>query len=205
MIIIATDVFGHKFQNVRANADHLAASGFHVVVPDLFEGDAATVAELEAPGGFDWLRGTWWPKHTQEHTNQYLITVAQALKKDPTTRSIQAIGYCYGAVGVLALLQKNLASSGAVAHPTGFTKENVDQVNAPLLFNCAETDGMFPAELRGHWETTLKEKMVPAKFVDYPGTTHGFAVRDDGTPAGVAARQRALQETVSFLKQGAAA
>jgi dienelactone hydrolase len=146
-----------------------------------------------------------WPKHTQDHTAQYLINVAQALKKESTTRSIQAVGYCYGAVGVLTLFQKGLASSGAVAHPTGFTKENVDQVNAPLLFNCAETDSMFPPELRSHWETTLKEKMVPAKFVGYPGTDHGFAVRDDGTPAGVAARQRALQETVSFLKQGAAA
>ena len=34
---------------------------------------------------------------------------------------------------------------------------------------------------------------------------HGFAVRDDGSAVGVAARQRAIDETVAWLKQHAAA
>ena len=77
------------------------------------------------------------------------------------------------------------------------------QCDKPTLFNCAETDHRFPTDLRQQWEQTLKDNNVPCKFVDYPGTSHGFAVRDDGTAVGVAARQRAIEETVAWLRQQA--
>ena len=108
-------------------------------------------------------------------------------------------------MGSLILVNKGLASSAVFAHPTGFDKDNVSQLTAPALFVCAENDGAFTPEIRAHWEKTQKEKMVPAKFIDYPGTQHGFAVRDDGSPNGVQQRQAALQDSITFFKQSAAA
>ena len=37
-----------------------------------------------------------WPHHEQDQAAQFLIKVAQALKKDKAVQSIQTIGYCYG-------------------------------------------------------------------------------------------------------------
>lgn len=37
-VIFITDIFGYELVNVRLVADEYAAQGFHVVVPDLFEG-----------------------------------------------------------------------------------------------------------------------------------------------------------------------
>jgi len=204
VVIVSTDVFGWQFPNIRQNANQIAAGGFHVVVPDVFAGDAAKVEELDAKG-FGWLFGEWFPRNPQAKTAEKLEEVANALKKDGKADSIQAIGYCYGTIGVLHLYKKGLATAGVCAHPTGFNKENVTDCTAPTLFICAQQDQAFTQEIRQYWETTLKAKMAPAKFVDYPGTSHGFAVRDNGSTVEVAARQAAMVESVAFLKQGAAA
>ena len=204
VVLISTDVYGWRYPNSRQNANQIAAGGFHVIIPDMFNGDAATVEEVETKG-FGWLFNEWFPRNVATKTAEVLVTVANEVKKQGNVDSIQAIGYCYGTIGVLHLYKKGIATGGVCAHPTGFTKENIGDCTAPTLFLCAENDQAFTPELRQYWEQTLKEKMVPAKFVDYPGTSHGFAVRDDGSAIGVAARQAALQETVVFFKQGIAA
>ena len=204
VVMLSTDVFGYRYANSRQNANQIAAGGFHVVIPDVFAGGAASTEDLDTKG-FGWLFSEWFPKNPPKETAKKLVTVANELKKQGKTDSVQAIGYCYGCVGVLELITSGLATAGVFAHPTGFNKENTSECTVPSLFLCAEQDQAFTPEIRQHWEATLKEKQVPAKFVDFPGTTHGFSVRDDGSPIGVAARQRALQESVTFLKQGAAA
>ena len=204
-VIYSPDVYGLQYLNNRANANHLAAAGFHVVIPDVFEGDPFTEQRM-ASGGFTELKTQWWPKHTQEHTATILAKVTKQLRKDfPSVQSVQGVGYCYGTVGVLELGKQGLVSSGVLCHPTGHSKDNTDLATIPLLFVCAEQDMAFTPDIRAHWESTLKERMVPAKFVTFPGTSHGFAVRDDGSENGVLQRQRAMQETIAFLKQGAAA
>jgi carboxymethylenebutenolidase len=47
-LILLSDVFGWKLPNIRLIADGLAAEGFQVYVPDLFDGD-------HVPHG-----GWWW-------------------------------------------------------------------------------------------------------------------------------------------------
>ena len=73
-----------------------------------------------------------------------------------------------------------------------------------MLVLCAELDEHFPVDVAQQWERRLRESSMPARLVHFPGTSHGFAVRDDGPPHGVAERQRALPETVAFLRQRAA-
>ena len=174
-VLYSPDVYGLQYLNNRANADHIAAAGFHVIIPDVFEGDPFT-EERMAKGGFVELKSEWWPKHTQEHTATLLVQVAQAVRKQfPDVQSVQGVGYCYGTVGVLELGKRGLISSGVCAHPTGHSTENTDLATIPLLFLCAEQDMAFTPDIRQHWEKTLKDKMVPAKFVDFPGTVHGSA------------------------------
>jgi len=204
VVLVSTDVFGQSFPNVRANADTIAAAGFRVVIPDLFKGDPFPADRFERPGAWEELKQQWWPKHTQEDTADFLLNAAKALKKDGSVRSIQAIGYCYGTIGALTVARQGLASSAVLCHPTGHTKDNTDLATVPLLFLCAEQDQAFTPEIREHWEKTLKENMIPARYITFPSTQHGFAVRDDGSPNGVQQRQRALQEAIAFFKQGAA-
>ena len=204
VVIYGTDIFGYRFVNNRQNADQIAAGGFHVVIPDMFGGGAVTDEDIKSKGAV-WLQTEWFASYSQQQTVDKLEAVAQAIKDEGKADSVQAIGYCYGTYGVLHLYQKELATAGMVAHPTGFNKDNVAQCNQPTLFNCAQADHRFTPDIRQHWEQTLRTNNVPCKFVDYPGTQHGFAVRDDGSEVGVAARQRAIEETVAWLKQRAEA
>jgi dienelactone hydrolase len=56
VVLIATDVFGHTFPNVSANADTIAAAGFRVLIPDLVEGDPVLNPRMEQPGGGEFVR-----------------------------------------------------------------------------------------------------------------------------------------------------
>ena len=55
--VISTDVFGWQFPNIRTIADEVAAAGFHVVIPDLFEGDSVTLEQVKE--GAAYIRGVW--------------------------------------------------------------------------------------------------------------------------------------------------
>ena len=201
IVIYSTDVFGWRHANNRQNAEQIAASGFHVVMPDMFDGNAVTAEQVKEKG-MQWVQTEWLSNNPREERAAVLATVVVDLKqKHNNTAGTQAVGYCYGAPGVLLLYGKGLVSAGVVAHPSGFTKDNVALCHKPTLFNCAETDPAFTPDIRQHWQQTLGKSSVPTKFVDYPGTLHGFAVRDDGSAVGVAARQSAIQETVAWLKQ----
>ena len=200
LVVFCTDVFGWRFPKSRQVADHIAASGFHVVVPDMFDGDAVT-AEQAASRGMAWVLSDWLPRHPREERATVHEAVVRELKQRRSDiASVQAIGYCYGAPGVLLLYDKGLATSGVVAHPSGFTNENVGRCSRPTLFNCAQSDPVFTPEIWQHWQQAVQS----SKFVDYPGTAHGFAVRDDGTAEGLAAKQRSTEETIAWLKQHAA-
>lgn len=73
----------------------------------------------------------------------------------------------------------------------------------PLLFICPGKDAWFPEKTRAAAEKMLEEKSPGlARFVIYPGTQHGFAVRGSkADPAVNAARQDALQQGIGFFKQ----
>ncbi len=57
MVDVSTDVFGNQFPNMRVISDEIAAAGFHVVIPDMFEGDAITMEQIK--GGRAYVRGVW--------------------------------------------------------------------------------------------------------------------------------------------------
>jgi dienelactone hydrolase len=204
-VIVSTDIYGWQTAAARSNADIIAAAGFHVVLPDMFHGDAVAAGRMQQPGGREWLMQEWLPKHPHDQTAGVLVAVARELKSGRKLQSVEAIGFCYGAVAVLQLSKDGLISSGVVCHPSGFTEDKISMVTVPMLFNCADSDHSFGPELRQKWEARLKERMLPAKFIVYPGVEHGFVARLDGTANGLQQRQAALTNSIAFLKQGAAA
>jgi len=197
LIVFSTDVFGEKFPNARTLADYYAEAGFTVIIPDQFNGHPFTKEQMDAPGGMNNLFTEWFPKHPQ--TAEKLITVLKAVTKEGKYKSVQAVGFCYGAPQVINLLSAGLAKAGAVCHPTRLTVDLASSFNSPILFNCAEKDGAFTPELRAQWQKTLKERGVDAKFIDYPGTEHGFCVRTDGSEALEKAKKKAAENTRDFF------
>jgi len=200
LVLFSTDVFGHIFPNSRALADDIASAGFTVAIPDMFNGGAWTPEDMQTKG-FPGLFAEWFPKHPQNP--DIIIKVAKELQKSGKYKSIQATGYCYGAPHVVHLIAQGVAKAGVVCHPSRLTIDLADKFNAPILFNCAEKDSMFTPELRSEWTNKLKEKGIPATFLDYPSTEHGFAVRADSSEVAQAQKEKCTQNTIKFLKEHA--
>lgn len=112
------------------------------------------------------------------------------------------MGFCYGAkVVVHFLIKENVPSkvkSGVVAHPSFLVEDEATQIKRKMLFLCAENESIFVPELRAKFESALTTNGL-GTFLDFPGTTHGFSVRPDGTESVEKQRQKALEAAAEFF------
>lgn len=123
---------------------------------------------------------------------------AQLAKDYP---SVQAVGFCYGARQVVNLVRAkpSVLKAAVVYHPTFLAADDVPEVTLPMLFNCAAREEIFSAELRAQFEAALAS--VPgSKFIDYPGTEHGFGARPEGELAHKSSAEAAAN-TIAFFQQ----
>ena len=67
------------------------------------------------------------------------------------------------------------------AHPSFVAEEELAGITGPLSIAAAETDAIFPAEMRHRSEEILKETGHPYQINLYSGVDHGFSVRSDPT------------------------
>ena len=91
-------------------------------------------------------------------------------------------------------------TAAIAAHPSFLVEEEAVQIKRPILFICAETDDVFDPDLRQHFEKTLAPTGL-AQFKDYPGTVHGFVIRPDGSEHVSQQRDKAIDDTIEFLKK----
>jgi dienelactone hydrolase len=89
--------------------------------------------------------------------------------------------------------------ASVVGHPSFLVKEEAKQIQRPILFLCAENDNLFPPDLRKEFENELKSNGL-GRFIDYPGTVHGFVVRPDGSEEVFKQRDKAVQDAIQFFK-----
>jgi len=200
-ILYLPDVFGLKLNNNCLIIDDFARNGFKVYSPDLFEDDEVNESAFDPGSDFDLMK--WLPGHTPEHTGKRVRIVIEALKAKGIT-VFGATGYCYGARLVYDLAVENIISVSVITHPSLLTAEHLDNYveksKAPLLFNSAENDFMFPKEMAESTDVKFANFGPGYKRTYWEGVHHGFATRGDLTNKVVtAAKEGAFKATVEWF------
>ncbi len=115
--------------------------------------------------------------------------------------SVQAVGFCYGARQVVDLVKQSPSplKAAVLYHPTFLTAEDAPAIQLPILFNCAAREEIFTPELRAKFEAELK-RVPGCRFIDYPGTEHGFGARPEGELAHKSSAEAAVN-TCAFFSQ----
>ncbi|RCK58929.1 Protein AIM2 [Candida viswanathii] len=193
IIVILTDVYGNKFNNVLLIADELAkAGGYKVLIPDILKNDPVTpVADLQK----------WLPNHTAEITAPIVDSFLSKVKQELQPEFLGGIAYCFGAkYAVQNLSESGSLDAAAIAHPSFVTIEEVKAIKRPLLISAAETDPIFTPELRHHSEDELAKLGVRYQVDLFSGVAHGFAVRGDiKDPVVRYAKEKALSDQLCFF------
>lgn len=163
-------------------ADQYAANGYLTLVIDPFNGDALS---LNRAPDFDlqkWLHhgSDGHNPHTAEAVDPIIETAIKWLKEEKGVQRLGAVGYCFGAKYV-ARHHKDGIAAGFFAHPSFVSEDELAGFKAPLSIAAAETDPIFPAEMRHKSEGILAEKGDPYQINLYSQVAHGFSVRCDPT------------------------
>lgn len=194
IIVILTDIHGYKLNNVTLIADQLAEmSCRQVLIPDILNNDPILDKSLEA----------WIKDHTPEITRPIVDGFLAQLKKEKSPKSLFGIGYCFGAKYCIQNLSKDgHFKAGAVAHPSFVAVEEVDAVTKPILISAAETDSIFPEELRNKTIQILSANKTWYQVDLFQGVAHGFSVRGDlSIPQVKYAKEKVLIDQVYFFGQ----
>lgn len=91
-ILFLTDIFG-IFPNAQLLADEFANCGYLTVIPDLFQGDQISVADMES-GKAD--LGAWLPKHQTDLVDPVVEKTVKYMRESLGVQRIGAVGYCFG-------------------------------------------------------------------------------------------------------------
>lgn len=197
IVVIFTDIFGHKFLNNQLLADQLSKSGkFQVLIPDILEGDP--IADF---GSFD--AKTWIPKHNHDRIKGIVDPFLKQIVEKEQPKAIYGIAHCFGAPQVFRQLTKDgYLTRGAVAHPSMVTKEDLEKVEKPLLISTGPDDAAFGRELRNQTIDILTEKDVIFQMDIFSGADHGYQVRGDITvPRIKYAKEKTTYDQVAFFSR----
>ncbi|KAF8541201.1 Alpha/Beta hydrolase protein [Trichophaea hybrida] len=173
----------------------IAAAGYYVIMPDLFNGDPWP---FPPPEGL--TLSVWLVNHMPEQTMPIVDAVLKRIKTELKPDKIGAVGYCFGAKYVARLLVGDI-DAGFNAHPSFVTMEELAAIKGPMSIAAAETDDIFTTELRHQSEAKLAEIGATYQINLFSGVTHGFAVRGDlSAPQVKWAKEKAFEQAVEWFK-----
>lgn len=146
--------------------------------------------------------GAWFGNHGKDVTRAPLDKVIAALKAQGIT-SFAATGHCLGGRYVADLTFDGVIAAGLYHHPSLLEIADLDKLAAfatPSLWNCCETDQMFPKEKQDALKKAFEGKSG-FEYHYFAGASHGFSVRGDmSIPAVKAAKEGAFTNSVKFLQ-----
>lgn len=195
IIVILTDIYGNKFNNVLLIADEISKNGdYLVLIPDILKDDPVIPgADLQK----------WLPNHTAEITAPIVDDFLQKVKQELKPKFLAGIGYCFGAkYAVQNLSSTGYLDSAAIAHPSFVSIEEVKAIKKPIIISAAETDPIFTPELRHQSEDELAKLNGVRYQVDlFSGVAHGYAVRGDiKDPLVRYAKEKTLKDQLCFFE-----
>ena len=202
-IVVVYDVHGFSGGRIKSVCDQLALAGFHVAMPDVYEG-----TNIGAQGGFGNESVMTWLKQ-QSNYDGYLKTALQpafdCLAAKGATGGVGAIGFCWGAYGVVKLACDGSIKAGVSCHPSlkigqmFFDESEADQVKpaqAPLLFMPAGNDDALYSD-----GTLQADSGVEVAHRAFPDMAHGWVPRGDAAGDAAVARdvEAALKAATEFF------
>lgn len=194
ILIILTDIYGFDFKNTRLIADQFSRSGYHVLVPDILNGDPAK-PDTNLP---EWLKN-----HTPEITEPIIKNFVTQVKNELKPKTLVGIGYCFGAKYLIQLIgAQPIFDAGAIAHPSFVSIEEVKAITKPILISAAEIDPIFTTELRHETEKVLVEGKKVFQIDLFSSVAHGFTSRGDiSIPQVKYAKEKAFKDQVAWFEQ----
>lgn len=167
---------------IKAHAQHIAAQGYRVVIPDLYRGKLG----VEAEEAHHLMTGLDFPGATKD------IAGAAAWLKAEGSAKVGVTGFCMG--GALTLLTAILepANFSAAAPFYGIPPADCANVNVPVQGHYGRTDAMkgfsAPEDVAKLREALAKSPVAGASEVfEYEGSGHAFM---NATPEGIARRSK---------------
>lgn len=167
-VVLVHDAFGAG-DDMREQADWLAAAGYVVAIPDLYRGRRAITC----------LKGTFAQLTAQRGPAFDLIEASRAelAVSEDCTGTVGVIGFCMG--GAFALLLANRPGWAASSVNYGLLPDDLDGALAGACPVVASFGGADPA-LKGaaaRLEDSARRAGTIADVMEYPGAKHGFMNR----------------------------
>ncbi|KAH7884962.1 hypothetical protein F5I97DRAFT_1881233 [Phlebopus sp. FC_14] len=199
-LVLLSDAFGLPLVNTKIMADKFAKDlACDVWIPDLFNGEP-----ILDVNGLDHLlpqRAHHWPLWDKirlfirllprigvlRRNRPSVVSLRTAgfiktLREEKKYSKIGAAGYCFGGTIAALLAPSGFLNSIVICHPGSLTEADIEAIDIPTAWACAEDDMSFSPEKREKAEAIFaarkgRQDFVPYEFVDYKGTAHGFACR----------------------------
>lgn len=113
-VVVVYDIFGFTGGRIRSVCDAIASCGFHVAMPDIYDG-----TEMTQKGGFENPDAVAWLKAmTVWETQSKLIEPAFELLTKKGIKKFGAIGFCWGCYAVVKLSAEGKILAGVNCHPS---------------------------------------------------------------------------------------
>jgi carboxymethylenebutenolidase len=187
LVVVVHDWYG-RLPAMEQYADTLAAEGFWVAVPDLYNG----VATTDAADAENLMNGLDVGIALAELDDVIANARAQGSSR------VGVVGFSIG--GWLTLLHAQGGSADAVvAYYASLGPQDHGVVPAPVQLHYAETDEWGPGEDPAEFIERLGEHGTPVSEHTYLGTVHSFANADIPTRHHARAAELARARTAQFL------
>jgi carboxymethylenebutenolidase len=181
-------------EHIKRVADRLAASGYVVLAPDLYHGEA-TRSPDEAGKLMMALR--------VEETEKDLRGAAAHLLSQASGNKLGVVGFCMGGQLALYAAGKNEAIRACVdfygIHPN--VQPDYANIKAAVLGLFAEKDVYVTPQVVRKLEADLKQAGVETDFTIYPGCDHAFFNDTRKEVHDVAAAADAWRRVQTFLEK----